>query len=330
MKKISLIVPVFNGEKFLPAMTGSVLSQDWENLQVIFSDDGSTDGSLAFLRALAEKDPRVTLIESPNGGVSSARNRALRQAEGDYIGFADSDDVLEPGYLKTLAALLEAHQADVAVCGFTRIYEASGAVDHMPKKSSPITETDREGFRALLLRPDGYTTVMWNKLFRREVLLGDDGELIPFDESLHIVEDGEYTFRLPVQKAVFTAEPLYRYSVRTSGAMYGALNERKLTELAARKKIAEYCESGSPQVLDLARMKYQKGVRDLMFHAVIGGQGREVRHLLSELKTYKKELFSSPAVSRKEKLKYRVYVPILYLNLRRVGAFLMKTLSGHG
>lgn len=330
MKKISLIIPVYNSEAYLMSMGASALAQTWDNLQLVFCDDGSRDGSPEILRKLEQADPRVTVVTKENGGVSSARNLALQAAEGDYIGFADADDLLEPEYLATLAGLLEDHGADVACCGFTRIYEASGAVDHMPKKSSPITETDREGFRALLLRPDGYTTVMWNKLFRREVLLGDDGELIPFDESLHIVEDGEYTFRLPVQKAVFTAEPLYRYSVRTSGAMYGALNERKLTELAARKKIAEYCESGSPQVLDLARMKYQKGVRDLMFHAVIGGQGREVRHLLSELKTYKKELFSSPAVSRKEKLKYRVYVPILYLNLRRVGAFLMKTLSGHG
>lgn len=252
MKQISLIVPVYNGEKYLPTMAESVLSQDWENLQVIFSDDGSTDGSLPFLRELARKDPRVLVLESPNGGVSSARNRALQKAQGDYIGFADSDDVLEPGYLKTLASLLEEHHADVAVCGFTRIYEASGAIDHMPKKSSPITETDREGFRALLLRPDGYTTVMWNKLFRREVLLQEDGSFISFDETLHIVEDGEYTFRLPVEKAVFTSEPLYRYSVRTSGAMYGTLTERKLTELPARKKIAEYCREGSSQVLNLA------------------------------------------------------------------------------
>lgn len=330
MKQISLIIPVYNGEKYLPTMAESVLSQDWENLQVIFSDDGSTDGSLPFLRELARKDPRVLVLESPNGGVSSARNRALKRAEGDYIGFADSDDILESGYLKTLASLLEEHQADVAVCGFHRIYEASGAEDYMPKKSSPITETDREGFRALLLRPDGYTTVMWNKLFRREVLLQEDGSFIFFDETLHIVEDGEYTFRLPVEKAVFTSEPLYRYSVRSSGAMYGTLTERKLTELPARKKIAEYCLEGSSQVLNLARMKYQKGVRDLMFHAVIGGQGKGVRHLLPELKTYRKELFSSPAVSKKEKLKYRVYVPIIYLNLRRIGAFLMKTLSGHG
>lgn len=329
MKRISLIVPVYNGEKYLEAMARSVLEQNWENLQIIFSDDGSLDRSLEILKELEAEHPQVTVVTGENRGVSSARNRALALADGDYIGFADSDDLLEPGYLDALVKLLEETGADVACCGFTRIYEASGAVDHMPKKSSPVTVTDREGFRALLLRPDGYTTVMWNKLFRREVLLDGDGEFIRFNEDIHIVEDGEYTFRLPIEKAVFTSEPCYRYFVRTSGAMYGALTPRKLTELDARKKIVEKCEGDSKELQDLAKMKYQKGVRDLMFHAVIGGQGKEVRHLRPELKTFRREMYGSKYLSKKEKIKYFVYRPLIQMNLRRIGAFLMKKLSGH-
>ncbi len=329
MKKISLIVPVYNGEKYLEPMAMSVLSQNWENLQIIFSDDGSTDRSGEILLGLQRRDPRVTVVTGENKGVSAARNRALAAAEGDYIGFADCDDVLEPGYLETLVRLLEEYDADVACCGFTRIYEASGAVDHMPPKTAPVQIVDREGFRGLLLRPDGYTTVMWNKLFRREVLLDQNGGVISFDETLHIVEDGEYTFRLPIERAVFTSEPYYRYTVRTSGAMYGTLNERKLTELDARKKIVGLCAGDSAEVQDLAKMKYQKGVRDLMFHAVIGGQGKAVRHLMGELKTFRRELYTSPYLSQKDKLKYRIYRPLIQLNLRRIGAFLMAKLSGH-
>lgn len=329
MKRISLIVPVYNGEKYLEAMAQSVQDQNWENLQIIFSDDGSTDRSLEILQELQDCQPCVTVITGENRGVSSARNRALAAADGAYIGFADCDDLLEPGYLETLVNLLEESGADVACCGFTRIYEATGAVDHMPPKSSPVTVTDREGFRALLLRPDGYTTVMWNKLFRREVLLDGDGEFIRFNESLHIVEDGEYIFRLPIEKAVFTSEPCYRYFVRTSGAMYGVLNQRKLTELTARRKIVEKCSGDSKELQDLAKMKYQKGVRDLMFHAVIGGQGKQVRHLMPELKTFRREMYASPYLSKKDKLKYRIYRPLIQMNLRRIGAFLMAKLSGH-
>jgi glycosyltransferase involved in cell wall biosynthesis len=326
MKKISLIVPVYNCEAYLPSFVSSVLSQDWPNFQLILSDDGSTDGSLALAQRFSQEDPRITVITGDNRGVSSARNRGLKLAQGEYIGFADADDLLEPSYLSTLARLLEETDADMACCGFTRHYAASGKSDRMPPKASEIQETDREGFWHLLLRPDGYTTVVWNKLFRREVLLEDP---IFFDEALHVVEDGEYLFRLPVNRAVFTPEPLYRYFVRKSGVMYGAVNDRKLTEPDARKKIVALCQDASPEVQALAKMKYQKGVRDLMLHAVIDGQGAKVRHLRPELSVYRQELYGSPALSRKEKLKYRVYGLIIRLNLKHLGAFLMNALSGH-
>lgn len=329
MKKISIIIPVYNVEGYLETMARSLLAQSWENLQVIFSDDGSTDGSLAILKRLAEEDHRVTVITGQNGGVSSARNRALRVAEGDYIGFCDADDSLSPDYLTTLVTLLEEHGADCAVCGFDRIYEASGKADRMPPRDAEDMVVDREGFFEKMLRPDGYTTVVWNKLFRRQVLLDETGKFLRFAEDLHIVEDGEFLFRSGVEKAVFTTRRLYRYTVRKSGAMYGRLNPRKLTELEARKRIAALSASSSKQVSDLAKMKYQKGVRDLLFHAVIDGQYGDIKHLIPLMKEYKSELFTSPALGKKEKLKYRIYPFIIRLNLRRTGKFLMDTLSGH-
>lgn len=330
MKQISLVVPVYNAGAFLTPLVRSVLAQDYENFQLILSDDGSTDSTPALMQTLSQVDARITLVTGPNGGVSSARNRGLLVATGDYIGFLDADDQIAPQYLSTLANLLEEHQADCACCGFSRLYEASGVTDHMPPKELGVLDTDRDGFFRLMLRPDGYTTVVWNKLFRREVLLAADGSFLPFDESLHIVEDGEFLFRCPIQRAVFTSQPLYHYTVRTSGAMYGKLTPRKRTELTARKKIVALCADAAPDVRNLAEMKYQKGVRDLLFHAVIGGQGKEIRDLLPELSVYQEALFGSPALSNKEKLKYHIYRPIIQLNLQHLGAFLMKHLSGHG
>ena len=330
MKQVSLIVPIYDAGAFLTPLVRSVLTQDYENFQLILSDDGSTDSSLAQMQSLAREDSRIALVSGSNGGVSSARNRALLTATGDYIGFLDADDQIAPNYLSTLVSLLEGHEADCACCGFTRLYEASGAEDRMPPKDSGIIDTDRDGFFRLLLRPDGYTTVVWNKLFRKEALLTRDGSLLTFDETLHIVEDGEYLFRSNVQRAVFTPEALYHYTVRTSGAMYGRLTPRKRTELTARKSIVALCADAAPDVRALAEMKYQKGVRDLLFHAVIGGQGREIRDLLPELSVYQAALFGSPALSKKEKLKYHIYRPIIQLNLQHLGAFLMKHLSGHG
>lgn len=330
MKKISVIVPVYNLECLLPAMAQSLLAQDYSNLQVIFSDDGSRDGSRGILEEIARQDDRVTVISRENGGVSAARNRALAVADGDYIAFADGDDLLEPGYFTALAEALEETGADMACCGYTRIYEKTGKQDRLPTGNFSRQTVDRNGMERLLLRPDGYTLVLWNKLFRREALLEPDGTLQTFDEGLHIVEDGEYIFRSRVRAAVFLPEPLYRYFVRETGAMYAqTVTARKLTELSARQKIVALTDGSSPEVQSLAKMKYQKSVRDLMFHAVIAGQGAAVKHLRPELKVYAGELFDSPALSRKEKLKYHIYRPMIQLNLRHLGAFLMEKLSGH-
>ena len=329
MKRISMIIPVYNAEPYIRAMVESLQAQDWENLQILLSDDGSTDGSVDLMTALAEQDPRITVVVGPNTGVSSARNRALRLADGEYIGFADSDDILEPGYLRGLVSALEESGTDMACCGFHRHYVRSGKQDGLPTDGHDREVVDRDGMARLMLRPDGYTTVMWNKLFRREALTRPDGGLLEFDETLHIVEDGEYILRSGVQSAVFFPDRLYRYYVRTSGAMYGAVNERKLTEPAARKKIVALTEDLSPETQDLAKMKYQKGIRDLMFHAVIDGDAAKVWDLRTELKTYAGELFASPALSKKEIIKYHVYYPIICLNLRHIGAFLMDRLSGH-
>lgn len=329
MKKISLIIPVYNNAKYLPDMAASLLAQDWDNAEFLFSDDGSTDGSGNILTMLAARDPRVKVIFGENGGVSAARNRALEQAGGDYIGFVDADDQLMPDYLRTLAEGLAESGADMVCCGFDRVYEKSGRADFLPTSGHQRELADRSRMGELLLRPDGYTCVVWNKLFRREALTEADGSLQRFDETLHIVEDGEYIFRSGVKTALFLPQRLYRYAVRNSGALYGPVSARKLTELTARQKIVDLTAELSPEVQDLAKMKYQKGVRDLMFHAVMDGGYRSVRHLRPELKTYQRELFHSPALSGKEKLKYHIYRPLILLNLRHVSAFLMDKLSGH-
>ena len=329
MKRISVIVPVYNCREYLPDLAASLLEQDWEDLRLIFSDDGSTDGSLEYLRELARQDPRVTVTAGENAGVSAARNRALMLADGDYIGFCDADDTVDPGYLRALALALEESGADMACCGFTRRYARSGAGDGLPGLGHVREITDREGMTRLLLRPDGYTTVMWNKLFRREALLDKDGSFLRFDESLHIVEDGEFILRTGVRTAVFLPDRLYHYVVRNSGAMYGRITDRKLTELKARRMIVDLTEGMGPETRDLARMKYQKGVRDLLLHAVIDGDAKAVRPLKPRLRIWARELFASPALSRKEKLKYHVYRPIITLELRRTGRFLMDHLSGH-
>ena len=111
--KISVIVPVYNSEEYLPDTAASILNQSFEEFELILVDDGSKDRSGKICDELAQKDKRVKVIHKQNGGICSARNCALKLAKGEYIAFCDNDDMYLPGLLKDNYELAKKHNADV-------------------------------------------------------------------------------------------------------------------------------------------------------------------------------------------------------------------------
>ena len=110
---ISVIIPVYNVEKFLAECVDSVLAQTYTDWEAILVDDGATDASGAMCDAYAAKDPRIRVIHRENGGLSAARNTGLKAARGEYVYFLDSDDYIEPDTLALLLETAEREQADV-------------------------------------------------------------------------------------------------------------------------------------------------------------------------------------------------------------------------
>lgn len=118
MKKLSIIVPVYNVRLYVEECIKSLISQNYENFEIIIVDDGSTDGSSSVCDSLQSLSPRIIVIHQDNGGLPAARNRGLEAATGDYICFIDSDDIVAPEMFKTLIEKLEEHDASVAICNF--------------------------------------------------------------------------------------------------------------------------------------------------------------------------------------------------------------------
>ena len=114
---ISVIVPVYNVEEYLPRCLESILGQTYRDLQVILVDDGSTDGSSRLCAEFAERDPRIECIRISNSGVSAARNRGLEAAKGRWIGFVDADDYIEAGFYETLVTHLTHSDKQIVCCG---------------------------------------------------------------------------------------------------------------------------------------------------------------------------------------------------------------------
>lgn len=127
--KISVIVPVYNVEKYLPRCIDSILNQTYKNLEIILVDDGSPDNCPAICDEYAQKDSRIKVIHKANGGVSSARNAGIDVATGEYIGFVDSDDWIEPDMYEYLLINATKYKAEISKCGY---FVSKSKTEHTP------------------------------------------------------------------------------------------------------------------------------------------------------------------------------------------------------
>ena len=164
---ISVIIPVYNAEQFLPACLDSVLCQEFPSFELLLIDDGSTDGSGKIADRYAEKDSRIVVVHQPNAGVSAARNRGVAEARGEYIAFVDADDRVTPSYLSHLLS----PQTDLSIAGISLLHEPSGRMESHGFDRTRSARTDRE--RGLLFADaeiHDTTKGPCNKLFRREII----------------------------------------------------------------------------------------------------------------------------------------------------------------
>jgi len=213
---ISIIVPIFNAEAFLESCIHSIAAQTYTNLEIIMINDGSSDNSGALCDNLAKNDSRIRVLHKTNGGVASARNAGLDIAQGEFIGFVDSDDTIELNMYECLYRQIIELDADICVCGYKLTdgyYEHTIKVPHEKKLSSI------ELWDSYLYDYDGYTSMMnalWNKLFRRNLIKsGSCKKPIRFDESYRIAEDMKFNIECiaSTEKGVcFLDDILYSYN----------------------------------------------------------------------------------------------------------------------
>ena len=165
---ISIIVPVYNVEKYLPKCIDSILAQTLKDIEIILVDDGSPDNCGIMCDRYAEIDPRIVVIHRQNGGLSAARNDGIAAARADIIGFVDSDDWVEPEMFEKLVSALEKTGSDIVICNVSYDY-----LDH--SHPSPFIIKDekvysREEALGLLVEDKMVHNYAWNKVYRKSVL----------------------------------------------------------------------------------------------------------------------------------------------------------------
>lgn len=225
--KISIIIPAYNIESELPRTVESVLAQTWDNLEIILVNDGSTDGTAAVVDAYAAKDSRVKAIHKENGGVTSARLRGMAEASGDWIGFVDGDDYVEPEMYERLLRNALQSGADISHCGYQMVFP-NGRVDYYYNTNRKLEQSHEDGLRDLL---EGrfVEPALWNKLFRRELFASLQERM---DCSIRINEDLLMNYRLfkNAGKAVYEDFCPYHYILRPGSAATSGLSAYKLED----------------------------------------------------------------------------------------------------
>lgn len=235
MKKISVIVPIYNIEKYLEKCLLSILNQTFDDYEVILVEDGSTDNSKVIAQAFVEKHRDMfKLICQENRGLSGARNTGLKCAIGEYVCFVDSDDTIAPTYLSVLYEQAEKSKADLVICAFHSVDEQDNSIKVFKENLLSGQVYNLQNNRELFL----IQNAAWNKLYRREII--DDNDLL-FTEGAWY-EDLRFTkkYLLLAERVVYCDEILYNYLQRAGSIMSSMGSKRNVEILDALDEVTRF------------------------------------------------------------------------------------------
>ena len=223
---ISIIVPIYGVEKYIRECVESILAQTLPDIEIILVDDGSKDGCPAICDEYAAKDGRVKVIHKENGGLVSARQAGLKAASGDYIGFVDGDDKIEPDMYLETDKLIKKYSPDAVVCEYFCDYEDRTEISSQMfgREYYNKEELRNEIYPKMLFAGKYYSFGIspncWSKVFRREIL---EKYLPLVDPDTRMGEDAAFTYPclLDSESVCFIKKPLYRYRILSSSMSRG-------------------------------------------------------------------------------------------------------------
>lgn len=233
--EISVIIPVYNMEKYLAKCFDSVLTQDFDSFEIIAVNDGSTDKSLEIAQGYEAKySDIIKVVTQKNKGLGGARNTGIEKASGKYLFFLDSDDSIKPGALKELYKEITDADADIAFFGID-------FVDENGKVITTVSQTDKDreivtlGERSLIFAKDSYA---WDKLYKRSLFVDND---IKFpDKAWYEDLATEPKAVLNAEKLVILKKPYYNYLQREGSIMHNPNTDKNIDMITAVQSVISY------------------------------------------------------------------------------------------
>ena len=307
---VSVIVPAYNIEEYLPRCLESILNQSYRDLEIILVDDGSTDSTGVICDEYAEKDSRVVVIHKENGGVSSARNLGLDRAKGDYIGFVDGDDILHRDYFLVLYENAIKHDCDISVCriemiclkgkGCTNCHLETGYIE---KETIVRNFFFDENIKEIMYGP-------YNKLFRANVIDTLRFKNYKFGEDLLFV-----FMSLDRADSIYFDDYVgYSYIRREGSATKSNFSVSRLDYVYAAREIAKLCEEKYVYAAENAQCWVFMHTLNSVRQIIMCGKQKELNDFFVEQRKYLKKnaKYFLPKLGKKKTLDYfiAVYFPL--------------------
>ena len=235
MSKISVIIPVYNVEEYLSECIGSVLNQTYKDLQIICINDGSTDNSLKILNDYAVKDSRIVLVSQENQGVSTARNKGINVAEGEYITFLDPDDWFEPELIEFALKAINNSHSDIAI--FCPNYLKNNKKEINKEQLEYLSEAKEKRYKHYRNNLVNYS---WDKLYRTDFIKKNN---IKFCEQIDQTEDVLFSLECLSHnpKIEYIPKCLYNYRINRAGSAMTNYSKLVVNQIKAFKTMLD-CE----------------------------------------------------------------------------------------
>lgn len=294
---ISVIVPVYNVEKYLSRCIESIINQTYTNIEIILVDDGSTDNSRIICDEYKKKDKRINVIHKKNGGLSDARNKGIEMSRGEYLCFIDSDDYIEESFVEELYEMCIKNNVKISQCSFEIVKE------HNKNTKTEIEEKEETKYKNISCQEMIYNSyskypahnvIVCNKMFKKE-LFND----IKFTVGrLHEDEFTTYKLIYLAERIFVTNKKLYNYYQREGSITNSTFNLKKLDYLVALEERLNFFKEKKEERL------YNKTQEQFCYYAIVSYY-RCKKNLKedSEVKEIEKELIKKYRIRVKELLK---------------------------
>lgn len=299
--QVSVIIPVYNCEKFIKKCIQSVMRQTFTEFEAIIINDGSTDGSWDILSELVAGDERFLLVDQGNKGVAAARNRGIELAKGKYLLFIDGDDYIGENYIKNLVNAAESCQAQMVICGFRCIGESGKTVKKVIPGSYIRYEKEEWAFRISAVWSHLYLRELWEK-YEIRFEYGERGEDMPVSLFFNVMCD----------KIVTLAEADYYYVQHPCSAMHNfrGLKKYRLPYRGLEKavqKIQKYGTSNSPEFYELFVLRI---LSTCYFDLSRGADRNKKRELCNYIYHILQTYFPQYYTNRKARIFSRLELPL--------------------